>query len=117
MTKEEIAEIRDAIEEVGLSSTKLPKKLELKIPRVKYPGVYLNIPTDLKSFKIQVYIHYASFGFLDKINTKGYNTTLSDLYKTIFIKEVKGIPSKEEVEDYLKQALEDIKGLGIVNMN
>ena len=54
MTGQEIASIQDAIQNAGLTSTKYPKRLEIKIPRAKFPGIYLSIPTDGKSFKLQV---------------------------------------------------------------
>lgn len=116
MTKEEIATVKEAAEAVGLSCSKFPKKLEIKIPKVKYPGVYFSIPTDIKSFKVQMYFHQTSFGFFDKANTLGYTTSEEALYKTIFLNEVKGIPTKEDMEQYLNQALEQAKQIGVVSV-
>lgn len=114
MTKEQIADVREAVEAVGLTCSKFPKKLEIRIPKVKFPGVYLNIPTDLKSFKVQMYFHQTSFGFFDKVNTIGFTTGEADLYKTIHLNEVKGIPSKEEMKQHLNQAIEQAKKIGVI---
>ncbi len=116
MTKEDIAEVRNAINEVGLNCTKFPKRLEVRIPKVKYPGVYFSIPTDIKSLKIQVYFHQTSFSYFEKIKTTGYTVGGEDLFKIIYLNEVKGIPAQEEIEEYLKEALEKAKSLGIVHI-
>ncbi|MBI9066968.1 MAG: hypothetical protein JEZ09_06725 [Salinivirgaceae bacterium] len=114
MTGQEIVSIQDAIQNAGLNSTKYPKKIEIKIPRARFPGMYLSIPTDGKSFKLQVYCHQASFSFLGKLNTRGYKVDTVDLDKTFSIKEVKGVPSEEEIGDFLNQAMKDVVNIGIV---
>jgi len=106
MTEQEIADVKSAIETVGLTFTKYPKKLEIRIPKVKYPGVYFQIPTDLKSFKLQVFFHQTSIVYFEKIKTKGYNIVAEDLSRTIYLNEIKGISNK---------ALEAVKVLGIAN--
>ncbi len=116
MTKEEIEELKNVIKELGLNCTKFPKRLEVRIPKVKFPGVYLSIPTDTKSLKLMVYFHQTSFSYLEKIKTTGYTLGGEDLFKTISISEVKGIPAKEETEEYLRQALDKIKSLGIIHV-
>ncbi len=98
------------------SSTKYPKKIEIRIPRAKYPGIYFNIPTDLKSFKISISFHHTSIVYFEKIKTKGYNIASEDLSRTIYLNEIKGIPAKEDIEEYLNQALESVKTLGIVHV-
>lgn len=115
MTEQEITELKSAIETVGLTFTKYPKKIEIKIPKVKYPGVYFQIPTDLKSFKLQVFFHQTSISYFEKIKTKGFNTAGEDLSRTIFLNEVKGIPCEAEIEGFLTQALETVKKLGIAH--
>jgi len=115
MTGQEVTSIQDAIQNSGLSSTKFPKKLEIKIPRAKFPGIYLSIPTDGKSFKLQVYCHQASFAFIDKLNTRGYTVANVDLDKTFSIKEVKGIPTEDDIAEYLSQAMKDVGTIGIVH--
>ena len=54
------------------------------------------------------------FAFIDKLNTRGYAEGTADLDRTFSIKEVKGIPTEEEIEAYLTQALEDVVSIGIV---
>lgn len=114
MTGQDIASIQDAIKNAGLSSTKFPKKIEIKIPRAKFPGIYLSIPTEGKSFKLQVYCHQSSFAFMGKLKTIGYAIANIDLDRTFSIKEVKGIPAEEEITEYLNQAMEDVVTIGIV---
>lgn len=114
MTEQEVESVVSAIESLELVVKKFPKKLEIKIPRARFPGIYLSIPIDGKSFKLQVYCHQASFAFIDKLNTRGYKMIDVDLDKTFAIKEVKGIPSEEEIVDYLTQALLDVVTIGIV---
>lgn len=114
MTEQEIATMQSALEVVGLSNSKFPKKIEIRIPKARFPGMYLSIPTDGKSFKLQVYCHQSSFAFIDKLITKGYVITNVDLDRVFSLKEVKGIPTEEEVVDYLKQGLEDVVNIGIV---
>ena len=114
MTGQEVISIQDAIQNLGFSSTKFPKKLEIKIPRAKFPGIYLSIPTEGKSFKLQVYCHPASFAFIGKLNTRGYTVANIDLAKAFSIKEVKGIPNEDEIAEYLSQAMIDVVNIGIV---
>ncbi|MDA3890194.1 MAG: hypothetical protein PF517_00865 [Salinivirgaceae bacterium] len=114
MTEQEIVSMGNAIENAGLAFTKFPKKLEIKFPKAKYPGMYLSIPTDVKSFKLQVYCHQASFGFMDKLNLRGYKLETGGLHQSFAIKEVKGIPTEEEVAEYLIQGLETAITIGIV---
>jgi hypothetical protein len=116
MTVQEIADMQNAIKTVGLNFTKFPKKIEIRLPKAKYPGIYLSIPTDLKSFKLQVYFHQSSFAFVDKLNTKGYVLGGSELDKTFSIKEVKGIPTEEEVVEYINAGLEEAAKIGIVRV-
>jgi hypothetical protein len=114
MTVQEIASIQGAIENAGLTSTKFTKKIEIKIPRAKFPGMYLCIPTDGKSFKLQVYCHQASFPFFDKLKTRKYTITNVDLDKVFSLSEVKGIPKEEEITAHLNNALEKVVNIGIV---
>jgi len=114
MTEQEIASVQNALKVVGLSSTKFPKKIEVRIPRAKFPGIYLSIPTDGKSFKLQVYCHQSSFAFIDKLNTKGYVISNADLDRVFSITEVKGIPTEEEIVEYLDTALIEVVNIGIV---
>jgi hypothetical protein len=114
MTEQEIVGVDNALETVGLVYNKFPKKIEVKIPRAKFPGIYLCIPTDGKSFKLQVYCHQSSFAFIDKLNTRGYVMTNADLDKIFSLNEVKGIPTEEEIVEYLNQALEEVVTIGIV---
>lgn len=114
MTNQEVAGIQDAIENIGLKSNKFPKKIEIRIPKAKFPGIYLSIPTDAKQFKLMVYCHQSSFAFLDKLNTRGYKVTDVNLDKAFAIKEVKSIPTGDEVENYLKEALDEVVNIGIV---
>lgn len=116
MTEQEIASIQNAIKTTGLNFVKFPKKIEIRFPKAKYPGIYLLIPTDLKSFKLQVYCHQTSVGFLDKLNLRGYEIGGGDLHKTFPLKDVKGIPSEEEVIGYLDEALEKAALIGIVRV-
>lgn len=114
MTTEEIKGIQNAIESAGLKSKKFPKKIEINIPKAKFPGIYLSIPLNVKSFKLQVYCHQSSFAFVEKLNTKGYKIENVDLDKAFAIKEVKGIPTQEEIESYLNEALVEVINIGIV---
>lgn len=115
MTATEIATIKDAIKACGLQATKFPKKIEIRIPKAKYPGVYFNIPLDVKSFKIQVYFHQTSFVFFEKVDIKGLTVGGDDLHKTINIIEYKGIPKEEEeITEYLNQALEKAEELNLM---
>jgi len=114
MTKEEIVDLKGVVEELGLGCTKFPKKLEIRIPRAKFPGIYLSIPTDGKSFKLQVYLNQTGLAFLEKLNCRPYTITGDDMHKTFSITETKGIPSHEEINDYLNAALNEVVNIGIV---
>ena len=114
MTGQEIASIQNAIENAGLISTKYPKKLEIKIPRAKFPGVYLSMPTDGKSFKLQVYFQQIGLAFIEKLNVRGYVMNGDDMSKTFSLTEVKGVPTEEEIAEYLNQAMENVVNIGIV---
>lgn len=114
MTKEEIIDLKGVVEAYGLVCTKFPKKLEIRIPRAKFPGIYLSIPTDGKSFKLQVYFNQMGIAFLDKLNYRSYALAGDDMHKTFSLAEVKGIPTKEEINDYLDAALNEVVSIGIV---
>lgn len=114
MTKEEIVDLKGAVEAYGLACTKFPKKLEIKIPRAKFPGIYLSIPTDSKSFKLQVYFNQMGIAFLEKLNYRSYTLAGDDMHKTFSLTETKGLPSNEELNDYLNSALNEVVNIGIV---
>ncbi|MDA3890193.1 MAG: hypothetical protein PF517_00860 [Salinivirgaceae bacterium] len=114
MTGQEIDSIQDAIQNAGLNGTKYPKKVEIKIPRAKFPGIYLSIPTDGKSFKLQVYFQQIGIAFIEKLNIRGYVLTGDDMNKFFSLTEVKGIPTEEKIAEYLSQAMESVVNVGIV---
>lgn len=116
MTKEEIVTVKETAEAMGLACSKFPKKLEIRIPKVKFPGVYLNIPTNIKSFKVLMYFHQTSFGFFDKVKTTGLTIEEEALSKTISLNEVKGIPTKEDMEIRIQEALDQAKEIGVIAM-
>ena len=114
MTGQEVASIQDAIQNAGLTSTKFPKKIEIKIPRAKFPGIYLSIPTSGKSFKLQVYFQQVGIAFIDKLNIKPDALSGDDMHQTFSLNEVKGMPSEEELVELLNDAKEKVVELGIV---
>lgn len=114
MTGQEISSIQDAIKMVGLSSTKFPKKLEIRIPRAKFPGIYLSIPTDGKSFELQVYFQQVGIAFIEKLSIKPDTLSGDDMSKTFSLAKVKGMPSEEEMVEHLNKALESVVEIGIV---
>jgi len=114
MTQEEIERIQNAIKTTGLKSTKFPKKIEVRIPNAKYPGFYLLIPTDTKSFKLQVFCHQTSMPFLEKLNLKGYALTEEKLHFTFSLIEKKGIPAEDELTSLLEQGLESMVSIKLI---
>lgn len=116
MTSQEIECIQHALETVGLVYNKFPKKIEIKIPKAKYPGIYLCIPTDGRSFKLQVYFQQIGIAFIEKLNTRGFVLAGDDMSKSINLTELKNVPLDEELIDILNAGLEKTTKIGVAKV-